>query len=51
MRRTVIAVLAVTLLLGTVLLAGELAGVTMPDQVTVGEHTLTLNGPGLHYHV
>jgi len=47
MRRTVIAVLVVTLLLGTVLLAGELAGVTMPDQVTVGEHTLTLNGMGL----
>ncbi len=47
MRRTVIAVLVVTLLLGTVLLAGELAGVTMPDQVTVGQHTLTLNGMGL----
>ncbi len=47
MRRTVIAVAAVTLLIGTFLLAGELAGVTMPDQVTVGEHSLVLNGMGL----
>ncbi len=47
MRRTVIAVAAVTLLIGTFMLAGELAGVTMPDQVTVGEHSLVLNGMGL----
>jgi hypothetical protein len=27
--------------------AGELAGVEMPDQITIGEHSLVLNGMGL----
>ena len=34
-------------ILGLVLLAGELEGVKMPDQITVGEDTLALNGMGL----
>jgi hypothetical protein len=34
-------------LLGTGALAGELAGITMPDTLKVGEKTLKLNGLGL----
>jgi hypothetical protein len=33
--------------LGTVALAGELAGITMPDTLKVGDKTLRLNGLGL----
>jgi len=40
--------LGVMLLLGvTAAAAGELAGVNLPDQVTVGEKTLVLNGMGV----
>jgi hypothetical protein len=35
------------LLVGLLAYGGELVGVTMPDQVTVGTATLTLNGMGL----
>ena len=33
--------------LGTTALAGELAGVTLPDTLKAGEKTLKLNGLGL----
>jgi hypothetical protein len=34
-------------IMGLCLIAGELEGVKMPDEVTIGENTLTLNGMGL----
>jgi hypothetical protein len=40
-------VIAAALLLGVILMAKDLEGVTMPDQVTVGQATLTLNGMGV----
>ncbi len=46
MRRLMVLVLAVVLA-APVLMAGELAGVTMPDQVTVAGKTLQLNGMGI----
>jgi hypothetical protein len=46
MRRWI--VFALSLLLGgSAVQAGELAGVTLPDQVTVGSETLVLNGMGV----
>ena len=47
MRRTIVAVLVLMLAAPVALTAGELAGVTLPDQVTVGGTTLQLNGMGL----
>ncbi len=47
MRRSIVAVLITLLALPVALTAGELAGVSMPDQVTVGGKTLQLNGMGL----
>lgn len=46
MRRIAYVALA-GLLVGLLAYAGELAGVTLPDQVTVGTANLTLNGMGL----
>jgi hypothetical protein len=46
MRRIAYVALA-GLLVGLLAYAGELVGVTMPDQVTVGTANLTLNGMGL----
>jgi hypothetical protein len=46
MKRGVVVAL-VFLLVAPVVLAGELAGVQMDDEVTVGEQTLQLNGMGL----
>jgi len=46
MRRVMILVLAVALA-APALMAGELAGVTLPDQVTVAGTTLQLNGMGV----
>ena len=40
-------VLALVLMTGTAAWGGELAGVTMPDSVEVGDQTLVLNGMGL----
>ncbi len=47
--QTLVAVLVVSLVstLGTAALAGELAGVTLPDTLKAGEKTLKLNGLGL----
>ncbi len=42
-----IALAAMTVLLAVPARAGELAGVTLPDQVTVEGRTLSLNGLGL----
>jgi len=47
MRRVIVVALAAMLALPVVVTAGELAGVSMPDQVTVGGKTLQLNGMGL----
>ncbi|MGA9750592.1 MAG: chalcone isomerase family protein [Acidobacteriota bacterium] len=46
MRRIAVVVLAL-MLLGGLVYAKELQGVTMPDQVTVGPSTLALNGMGV----
>jgi hypothetical protein len=46
MRRVMVLMLA-AVLAAPALMAGELAGVTMPDQVTVAGQTLQLNGMGL----
>jgi hypothetical protein len=45
--RRIAYVALVGLLVGLLAYAGELVGVTMPDQVTVGTANLTLNGMGL----
>lgn len=45
--RRMAALVVVLVLAVPVLWAGELAGVTMEDEVTVGDATLTLNGMGL----
>ena len=48
MRRfAALAVVAAALVLAAPLVAGTLAGVTMPDSVKVGDHQLTLNGMAL----
>ena len=41
------AAIALGLLLAAPVAAGELAGVTMPDTLKVGDHSLVLNGMGL----
>lgn len=46
MKKIGVVVLA-ALLVGVLLAARELEGVTLPDQVTVGQSTLTLNGMGV----
>lgn len=46
MKKIAILLLA-ALLLGVVAYAREFEGVTMPDQITVGQETLVLNGMGL----
>ncbi len=47
MRRMIVVALVAMLALPVVVTAGELAGVSMPDQVTVAGKTLQLNGMGL----
>jgi hypothetical protein len=55
MKRSIVGILGLTAVLvgaavsplGTVVLAGELSGVTLPDTLKVGDKTLKLNGLGL----
>ena len=46
-RSAALAVVALALLLAAPLVAGTLAGVTMPDSVKAGDHQLALNGMAL----